>query len=99
MTVKSFGTLLISLSIFCIFVLFVFSEWNIQLGIIDNIRYAKLIELSPQDYSFGKYIPERNLTLGQGMIIPLVFTVIGVVLNRELFDGELFKKWLPFLKQ
>jgi len=99
MTIKSFGTLIISFSLFCIFILFVFSEWSVQLGIIDNIRYAKLIELSPLGYSSGELAPAQNLTLGQGMIAPILFIIVGFVLNRELLDNELLIKWMPFLKQ
>lgn len=98
MNIKSFGTILIGLGVFGIFAISAFSEWNVQLDFLGNLRYAKLIELTPSYYSFGKYTEAEVLTLGQGILLPLFLIGIGFVFNREIIEPKFIIKWLPFLK-
>lgn len=98
MTIKSFGALLVGIGIFGVFVLFSFSEWNVQLDFIENIRYAKLIEIAPSSYNGAKFIEADVITLGQGLLLPLFVVGAGLVFNRELIEPKLVIKNLPFLK-
>ena len=93
MTVKSFSSILIGIGIFLIFAFFVFSKWNVNLDFIQNIRYATLMEIeSDSSYKTTK------ITLGQGLLFPILIIGVGVALTRNIIDSDLVIKVLPFLK-
>jgi hypothetical protein len=98
MTTKSFGTLLMIVSLFIGFALFAFSDWNGRIGFIQNVRYAALIELSPETYSSGLFIPAKNVTLAHGLLFSLLLFCSGLIIKLGLVESSLLTKWLPFLK-
>lgn len=98
MTVKGFGTLLIVIGVFSIFALFAFCEWNVNLNFIENIRYAHLYEIVGRTYMGDSIWRDPiNMTLGQGLLIPLLIVGVGVLLNRKIINPKFVSELLPFL--
>ena len=76
------------------FSLFAFSEWRTDLNFIQNIRYATLFGWEGDNGYTKEY-----LFLGQGLIVPLIITGLGLSLKYEIIDKKYVTKILPFLAE
>lgn len=94
MTVKSLGVILIGIGLIIMFSMFAFSEWRVNLDFVQNIRYAVLFEWE-SDVSYKK----ESITLGQGLIFPLVLAGLGLALKYETIDSKYITNVLPFLRK
>jgi len=102
MRVRKFGTLLIVGGVFLLFACFIFADWRSHQDFMTNIRYAYLIELSPEvgsRYDSQNFKPASVIRLGQGLLLPILTICLGVILNRGVFDSKTVVKLLPFLKE
>lgn len=92
MNSKSFGTILIILGLLLIITFFVFSEWNVNLDFIENIRYAMIYE-----FESSRTYAKEGVRLGQALLAPLALISIGYLLRNEIISQEIIKKILPFI--
>jgi len=102
MSVKSFGSLLIIMGVLLAISLYIIFQ-NPNWDVMTNLAYTALFEISPENGS-PTYIattPAKNITLGQGLIFPLVIVCIGLIFYLEIFNSKsalqrfhtVFKRW------
>ena len=98
MQANHFGQMLIIIGAFVALVMLFLADWSVQLGFMQNIRYAELY--CSERATFGPYCAADALDvrLGQGLIFPLALMSIGLMIIRKIISERLLSKLLPFIK-
>ncbi len=101
MTTKNFGNTVIIVGLLTVFVMFVLSDWYGGVSFIDNLQFATLItyEGCANEYKGNclRYEQQTLITLGQGLILPLIVIAVGFMISRGIISAQAVRKLLPFL--
>jgi hypothetical protein len=103
MNSKKSGITIILMSLFLSFYLFSISAWSEKLSFFSNIRYATVglicSDRDRDDYYYNgdqycKYSPK----LGSTLLLPALFFILGLLLQKEIIDQKTVDSFLEKLK-
>jgi len=100
MQANHFGQMLLIIGAFIALVMLFTADWLGQAGFMQNIRYAELYCSERTVIGFTSYCAKDavNISLGQGLILPLCLMAVGLMIVRKIISERFLSRMLPFIK-